>query len=109
MHCDSTCTWGIAFPLSTNLAGPYSPEWVPAAQVGVGAFVLNENQEVLMVQERNGILKGKVRVRPCLIEGSCVCRCDIDILLSCAEVFDQCTILSSDSCALHRCPHGPES
>lgn len=31
----------------------------PRAQVGVGGFVLNERREVLVVQERNGPLKGK--------------------------------------------------
>ena len=28
-------------------------------QAGVGCFVLNERQQVLMVQERNGPLRGK--------------------------------------------------
>lgn len=31
----------------------------PAAQVGVGAFVLNERREVLVVQEKMGPLRGK--------------------------------------------------
>lgn len=30
-----------------------------AAQVGVGAVVVNESGELLMVQERNGPLKGR--------------------------------------------------
>lgn len=32
-------------------------------QVGIGAFVLNDEQEVLVVQERRGPLRGKVRLR----------------------------------------------
>ena len=30
------------------------------SQVGIGAFVLNEENEVLVVQEKSGGLKGKV-------------------------------------------------
>jgi hypothetical protein len=35
--------------------------WMSPSQVGVGAFVLNEKNEVLVVQEGTGPLKGKVR------------------------------------------------
>lgn len=41
---------------------PDTPSTLPAGpshQVGVGAFVLNERKEVLVVQEKNGPLKGK--------------------------------------------------
>ena len=34
------------------------------AQVGIGAFVLNERNEVLVVQEKSGGLRGKVRNDP---------------------------------------------
>lgn len=38
-------------------------------QVGVGAFILNSRREILLVQEANGILKGKVCISsaPCLL------------------------------------------
>ena len=35
-------------------------------QVGVGAFVLNERREVLVVQEKNGPLRGQVHT-PCAV------------------------------------------
>lgn len=45
-------TWQLTYTL------PLPPS-TPRSQVGVGAFVLNESNEVLVVQEALGPLKGK--------------------------------------------------
>ena len=45
-----------------------APTPARAPQVGVGAFVLNERREVLVVQEKNGALRGQVPLSP---PGSC--------------------------------------
>ena len=47
---------------SMQMCSPRSFNYLnPDLQVGIGAFVLNEAQEVLVVQERRGPLRGKVK------------------------------------------------
>jgi hypothetical protein len=51
--------------------------------VGVGAFVLNERREVLVVQEKNGALRGQVLLP---LPGSCA------FVLQCLAVYSSQTL-----------------
>ena len=52
----SRCSVAVA---SLGLYASQQPSYGCVTQVGIGAFVMNERREVLMVQERTGPLRGK--------------------------------------------------
>ena len=57
-------------PLSAVCYGFEVLYYQTSTQVGVGAFVVNERREVLVVQEKNGPLRGQVQ--SCLHQGCLV-------------------------------------
>lgn len=61
---------GALQPLLAVLYGFEVLDFQGLMQVGVGAFVVNERREVLVVQEKNGPLRGQVQ--SCLHQGCLV-------------------------------------
>ena len=116
-HCSLSYHHAGSWPLAPPLQGYVMlTHWLPEGeenklppnashQVGVGAFVMNERREVLVVQERSGPLRGKGvwKMPTGLVQvgsgsvGGCICR----PFQACCHAAQPC--LCRPSTPLHPC------